>query len=146
MPPSSLSSAGDSFRRRGIESTFMGIEAPNTEKDALGTRSEVEVVGGCRRRVKASVPADKVRAELDKNYRQLSQSIQLPGFRRGHVPRRLLEARFGEEIEGDVKESLLAVSFAVKASRHWRSRSPGSCPGSSPRCTGRWGSRCRRSP
>jgi trigger factor len=112
LPPSSLSSAGDSFPRRGIESIFMGIEAPNTEKDALGTRSEVEVVGGCRRRVKASVPADKVRAELDKNYRQLSQSIQLPGFRRGHVPRRLLEARFGEEIEGDVKESLLAESFA----------------------------------
>jgi trigger factor len=94
------------------ESIFMGTEAPNTEKEeTLGTRSEVEVMGGCRRRVKASIPVEKVREELDKNYRQLTQSVQLPGFRRGHVPRRLLEARYGEEIEADVKEALLTVSL-----------------------------------
>ena len=82
------------------------------EKEPLGTRSEVEELGACKRRIKASVPADKVREELDKNYKELSSTVQLPGFRRGRVPRGLLEARFGEEIDGDVKEALLSGSLA----------------------------------
>jgi trigger factor len=90
----------------------MQSETEESGKETLGTRSEVEVLEGCKRRLKASVPVEKVREELDKNYRQLTQSVQLPGFRKGKVPRKLLEARYGEEIEGDVKEALLSVSLA----------------------------------
>ena len=82
------------------------------EKETLGTRSEVEELGACKRRIKASVPAEKVREELDRNYKELSTTVQLPGFRRGRVPRGLLEARYGDEIDGDVKEALLSGSLA----------------------------------
>ena len=81
------------------------------EEESLGTRSEIEILGGCKRRIKASVPVEKVRNELDKNYDELIQTVQIPGFRRGRVPRKLLEARFGDKIEGDVKEALLSVSL-----------------------------------
>ena len=87
-------------------------DAGGDEKESLGTSSEIEELGACKRRVKASVPADKVREELDRNYKELASTVQLPGFRRGRVPRGLLEARFGEEIDGDVKEALLSGSLA----------------------------------
>jgi trigger factor len=90
----------------------MGSEAENTEKEGLGTRSEIETVASCKRRLKASIPAEKVKEELDKNYRELTLNVQLPGFRRGRVPRKLLEARYGEEIEEDVKKSLVALSLS----------------------------------
>ncbi len=80
--------------------------------ESLGTRAEIEVLGGCKRRIKASVPAEKVREELDRNYKELASTVRLPGFRPGRVPRKLLEARFGEEIEGDVKQALLSGSLA----------------------------------
>jgi trigger factor len=81
------------------------------EEESLGTKSTLETLGPCKRRVKAEVPPDKVEEELDRNYRELISSVQIPGFRRGHVPRALLEKRYGEEIEGDVKEALLGLSF-----------------------------------
>ena len=80
--------------------------------EGLGTHSELEELGFCRRRIKASVPSDSVRELLDNNYRELATTVELPGFRRGRVPRRLLEKRFGEEINSDVKQSLLKDSFA----------------------------------
>jgi trigger factor len=85
----------------------------SSEKDeSLGTRSELEILGPCKRRVKASVPADKVRRQLDLNYDELTSTVQIPGFRRGRVPRKLLEKRFGEDVEAGVQESLLSQSFS----------------------------------
>lgn len=80
--------------------------------ESLGTQSEIEDLGGCKRRVKATVPAAKVVEELDRNYSDLAQTVQIPGFRKGRVPRRLLESRYGEEIESEVKESIVAASFS----------------------------------
>ena len=103
------------FEGKGTGEDDGGGEEEDDEDDAsdsLGTRSELEVIDACKRRIKALVPAAKVREEIDKNYRELASSIQLPGFRKGRVPRKLLEARFGEEIESDVKDALLSVSFS----------------------------------
>ncbi len=87
-------------------------QAEDKEEEGLGTVSTIETVGPCKRKIKAEVPHEKVAEELDRNYRELISSVQIPGFRRGHVPRRLIEKRYGEEIEGDVKEALLGISFA----------------------------------
>ncbi len=90
----------------------MQTETENPTEDSLGTQAEIEELGGCKRRMKATVPSEKVKEELDRNYRDLTKSVRLPGFRPGRVPRRLLEARFGEEIESEVKENLLRTSFS----------------------------------
>ena len=83
----------------------------STGDEALGTQYTLESAGSCKCRIKAEIPQEKVDAELDRNYKELISSVQIPGFRRGHVPRQLLEKRYGEEIEKDVKEILLGLSF-----------------------------------
>ena len=88
-----------------------GGEGDDEDDDSLGATCEVEDAGPCKKLVKATVPAEKVKEILDHNYGELATTVSLPGFRRGRVPRRLLEKRFGEDLEKDVKESLLAESF-----------------------------------
>ncbi len=82
------------------------------EDDSLGTMAEITDLGGCKRRMVARVPRDNVERELEESYRELAKSVQIRGFRKGRVPRQLLEARYGEEIEAEVRESILHTSFA----------------------------------
>jgi trigger factor len=101
--------------RPSMENTDQNADNPEekgSEEERLGTQSTIESVGPCKRRIKAEVPSDKVDEELNRNYKELISTVQIPGFRRGHVPRRLIEKRYGGEIEGDVKESLLNLSLA----------------------------------
>jgi len=86
--------------------------ADSETDDSLGTVADVHDLGPCKRRVIARVGADKVDERLDKAYDELIQTVSLPGFRRGRVPRRLLEKRYGKEVDKDIKEQLLAESFA----------------------------------
>lgn len=73
--------------------------------------STVEEVGPCKKKLTIKVPSQKIHEEIEKSYEELLSSVQLPGFRKGRVPRRLLEKRFGPEIQKDVKQNVIASSF-----------------------------------
>ena len=90
-------------------------EEQHEDEETLGTRAELEELAGCKRRLKAAVPAEKVREEVERNYTELSKMVSLPGFRRGRVPRKLLEARYGEQVDKELKEGLVAQSFSEVA-------------------------------
>lgn len=72
---------------------------------------EIQDDGPCKKRMKAEIPAASVADEINSNYKQLTNTIQLPGFRKGKVPRSLLERRYAEQIEKEVKEELMSSSF-----------------------------------
>ncbi len=44
------------------------------------------------------VESEQVNEALDKAYQSVVQDVSVPGFRKGKVPRSVLEARFGEEV------------------------------------------------
>jgi trigger factor len=77
---------------------------------------QVEDVGPCKKLLKVEVPAERVDAELEKTYEQLGDGVVVPGFRKGHAPRWLLQSKFGKQVCEDAKESLIAETFdeAVK--------------------------------
>lgn len=65
------------------------------------------------------VPAERVEEALQKAYRKVVKNVSLPGFRKGKVPRQILEMRFGPEIlYEDAVDILLpqAYSEAVEQS------------------------------
>jgi trigger factor len=76
----------------------------------------VENAGGCKRIIKAEVPADVVSGKLAEGYRDINKQVQFPGFRKGKAPKHLLEKRFGTEIANDVRQTLAdeAVKSAVE--------------------------------
>lgn len=72
---------------------------------------EVEEVGPVERRLRIQVATADVDAAFDAVYQQIGRSAQLKGFRRGRVPRSVLERRFGEQARGEVLERLVRESL-----------------------------------
>lgn len=58
-------------------------------------RATAEPVEGNRMRLSVEVDEGEVDKALDATVRRLAQQVRVPGFRPGHVPRRVLEARLG---------------------------------------------------
>lgn len=88
---------------------------PDTECEEhferTGMKTEVTEVGPCKVRIQIEVPAEAVKERIDRRYRELSENVVIPGFRKGKVPRRLLERRFGSEIAEEIKGALLQESY-----------------------------------
>jgi len=76
---------------------------------------QVEEAGPCRRRVKVTIPEERVAEEFEKSYRQWIKTVPVHGFRPGHAPRGLVEKRFGKQISVEVRQTLIeaAVQEAV---------------------------------
>ncbi|WP_373044733.1 trigger factor [Vulgatibacter sp.] len=67
----------------------------------------VETVSPVEKKLLIEVDADRVSNELERAYRGLSRSVRVPGFRQGKVPRRILEARYKDQVEQDVVQHLV---------------------------------------
>jgi len=57
--------------------------------------------------VQVTIPPEEVQRGLDSVYRRYAREVRVPGFRRGHTPRHLLESRFGKDaFVAEAKEDL----------------------------------------
>jgi trigger factor len=78
----------------------------------------VENTGGCKRVIKAEIPADIVKTKLAEGFRDLNKQVQLPGFRKGKTPKEVLEKRFGAEIANDVRQTLADEALKTAIEKH----------------------------
>ena len=67
----------------------------------------VEDSGPCKKLIKITVPSDEIGAKIEESYKKLRESVDVDGFRKGRVPRKLLERRFGEKVIEEVKETAM---------------------------------------
>ena len=95
-------------------------EAPNVEigdeqraEEDDGPRNSVDVsdAGMLKKAVTVTIPRQRIDAKYDEMFGELSESAQVPGFRIGHAPRRLIEKRFGREVSRDVRNALIGESL-----------------------------------
>ncbi len=75
----------------------------------------VETVSPVERKLTVEVPPERVARELDKAYVGVGRRAKLPGFRPGHIPRAVLERNFRSEVERDVAERLVNLTFVEAA-------------------------------
>ena len=61
-------------------------------------KSSVENLSATRTKITVEVPFDELKPEFDKAYASLSQPVNMPGFRKGKVPAKILEARLGRGV------------------------------------------------
>ncbi|MBC7229003.1 MAG: trigger factor [Actinobacteria bacterium] len=79
----------------------------------MAVRAEMEEVEKNRVRVKVEVPAEEISRAVDGAFRAIAREVFIPGFRKGKVPRRVLQARLGmEPIYDEVKQSKLPEYYA----------------------------------
>ncbi len=58
-------------------------------------KSAVETISPTRVKIVVEVPFDEMKPMLDAAYKTIGSQIQVPGFRRGHIPSRIIDQRVG---------------------------------------------------
>lgn len=71
----------------------------------------VEEVNSLTRKLRIVLPAEEVAKEFDSAYRKLKSEVKLKGFRRGKVPRSILEKNYGPRIKAEVGEKLVQATY-----------------------------------
>ncbi len=71
----------------------------------------VEELTPSRRVLNVEVPTERVADRVEAVFREWGQKLQLPGFRRGRVPREIIRRRFESEIHDEVLRTLIPDSY-----------------------------------
>lgn len=71
-------------------------------------KSTVETLEPTKVRLTVEIPVEELKSEMDKAYKSIANQVSIPGFRKGHVPARIIDQRFGRAavIEQVVNEVL----------------------------------------
>lgn len=72
-----------------------------------------EEAGPCRRRFKITIPATRIKNEIEERYKEIATTAAVPGFRKGRAPRKLLVSKFGKEINIEVTSTLVEESIST---------------------------------
>jgi trigger factor len=78
----------------------------------------IEDVSPVEKKLIVEVPWSTVNDRLLEAYRELGKSVQLRGFRKGKVPRSVLEKMFGQRVRTEVMAQLIRESFLTATSKH----------------------------
>ncbi|MBM4039588.1 MAG: trigger factor [Planctomycetes bacterium] len=101
--------AGSVGKGDAVENAASGAqpeEQAAAAPEPLRAVASVEETGPCARLVKVEVPQARVHQEIEKSYAELRKTVSLKGFRPGHIPRHVLERRFGEQVTDAVRQTL----------------------------------------
>lgn len=103
-----------------MEESARGAEVEEEEPAAekLDLDVQIEVTNPCERHVVVRVSRKDIDRYFDREFSELVTTAQVPGFRPGRAPRKLIEARFRKEVREKVKASLLADSLAQLGEEH----------------------------
>jgi trigger factor len=93
-------------------------EQPQEKKEPLTLDVKVASPSSCQRHVTITVSRPDVDRYLDEEFRDLAPKAEVPGFRPGRAPRKLVESRFKEHVHQQVKGRLLMDSLAQLSDEH----------------------------
>lgn len=78
----------------------------------------IEDVSPVEKKLAVEIPWEKVREKLEAAYRELGRGVQIRGFRKGKVPRSVLERMFARQVHQEVARELVQESFLAAAEEH----------------------------
>lgn len=94
------------------ERTDQDSQQEDEQKEKLNLDIKVDSPSACQRHVTVTIQREDIERYYDKAFGELMDSAQVPGFRAGRAPRKLVEHRFRKDIGDQVKGSLLMDSMA----------------------------------
>jgi len=88
------------------------VEGEEEPTQQLTLEVAVDNRSTCERHVTVTISREDIDRYFDKEFSELMPTAQVPGFRAGRAPRKLVESRFRKDIAGKVKGELLMDSLA----------------------------------
>lgn len=82
------------------------------ESQRLDLDISVDERGSCERHITVSVSREDIDRYFDKEFSEIMTTAQVPGFRSGRAPRKLVESRFRKDVSEKVKNELLMDSLS----------------------------------
>src|SRR4051794_6336029 len=87
-----------------------GTEGGEEEAIKLHQTVEMRDIGPCKKHIKVTIERDDIDKILEKQYSELVTDAQVPGFRPGKAPRKLVEKRFHKDVRDRVRGQVLLQS------------------------------------
>ena len=72
----------------------------------------IEETGPASKRLKIEIPAKVVSEKLAESLDSLALEAELPGFRKGRAPKRLVERRFGQAVRKEAMNQIIATAYS----------------------------------
>jgi trigger factor len=82
------------------------------ERQRLNLEVKIDAPSACQRHVTVKIPHEDVERYFDQAFGELMPEAQVPGFRAGRAPRKLVEHRFRKDVKDQVKSNLLLDSMS----------------------------------
>lgn len=79
---------------------------------------KIEDKSSVKKMLSFEIPKEKVTKELNKAYNELKKKADIKGFRKGKIPRKVLENRFSKDVHADVAPRLIQDSFIEAIQEH----------------------------
>ena len=84
----------------------------DAEGSNLEPTADISELGPCTKSLTITIPAVAVDDRLETSFSTLSAEAALPGFRKGHVPRHIIEKRFGSSMREEARGQLMSDAYA----------------------------------
>jgi trigger factor len=78
----------------------------------------IEDLSPVEKKLAVEIPWGDVKAKLDEAYRELGKGVTMRGFRKGKVPRPILERMYGKQVEQEVVKELVRESIVKAYDEH----------------------------
>lgn len=92
--------------------TDLAPEEEAAEKQKLSLQLKVDSPSACKRHVTVTIPRADIERYFTEAFDDLVPKAEVPGFRAGRAPRKLVESKFREQMSQQVKGSLLMDSVS----------------------------------
>ncbi len=83
-----------------------------TETAERPNKVEITDAGPCKKKIRIEVPAETIDEQLGTSMDTIVTEAELPGFRKGRVPRRLVEKKFGTVMRREAKNQIVSSAFS----------------------------------
>ncbi|MCS7305032.1 MAG: trigger factor [Thermoguttaceae bacterium] len=94
------------------ESELAVAEALVEQMPPLRLEVQVEERGPCQRHILVKVSEEDIKRYFDREIRELMPTAQVPGFRPGRAPRKLVERRYRKELSDRIKATLIMKAIS----------------------------------
>ncbi|HEY4310600.1 MAG TPA: trigger factor, partial [Pirellulales bacterium] len=106
-----MSASDDEVRDEGTVGDVASEDGGDDAAQKLNLGVQVAKKSACERHVTVTVSREDIERYFNNSYSELMGKAEVPGFRAGRAPRKLVEARFRKDVGDQVKMSLLMDSM-----------------------------------